>query len=97
MTTTHPGTIRTNTKHALLLGGLGVLGFSLTLPATRVAVPVFGGWTVAFGRALPAALLGAMVLLARKQPLLPPWRALPQMLQVVAGVVVGFRCSPHSR
>ncbi|MBC3840410.1 hypothetical protein GXW82_09810 [Streptacidiphilus sp. 4-A2] len=45
------------TKHAMLLGALGVLAFSLTLPATRVDDPVFDSWTVAFGRALPAALV----------------------------------------
>ena len=29
---------------------LGMLCFSFTLPATRIAVPEFGGYTVGFGR-----------------------------------------------
>lgn len=75
---------------ALLLGGLGVLAFSLTLPATKVADPVFGGWTVATGRAVIAAIVGAALLLARRQPLLMPRAELRPMLLVVFGVVIGF-------
>lgn len=75
---------------ALLLGALGVLAFSFTLPATRVADPAFGGWTVAFGRAVIAAAVAAGVLLARRQPMLMPRAELRPMLIVVAGVVVGF-------
>ena len=77
-------------KHALLLGCLGVLGFSFTLPATRFADPVFGGWTVAFGRAVCAALLAALILWLTKQPLLPPRRALRPLLTVIGGAVIGF-------
>lgn len=76
--------------HALLLGGLGVLGFSLTLPATRVADPVFGAWTIGFGRAVVAAILGAIVLLATRQRLLPPRAALSRFVAVIGGVVIGF-------
>ncbi|MGH3623137.1 MAG: DMT family transporter [Sciscionella sp.] len=76
--------------YALSLGALGVLGFSVTLPATRMADPAFGGWTVAFGRAVIAALIAAVVLLAKRQPLLPPRTALRPMIWVVFGVVVGF-------
>ncbi|KAA2253932.1 DMT family transporter [Solihabitans fulvus] len=77
-------------KHALLLGFLGVLAFSMTLPATRLADPAFGGWTVAFGRAVVAAVLAGLVLLAKRQPLLPPKAELRPLLIVVIGVVVGF-------
>ncbi|WP_063771948.1 DMT family transporter [Kitasatospora mediocidica] len=77
-------------KHAMLLGALGVLAFSMTLPSTRVADPAFGGWTVAFGRALPAALLALLVLSAKRQPLLPPKEARAGLVQVAATVVVGF-------
>jgi drug/metabolite transporter (DMT)-like permease len=74
----------------LLLGALGVLAFSFSLPATRVAVD--GGldpWLVAFGRATVAALLAICVLTAVRAPL--PTRAQARRLLVVAaGVVVGF-------
>lgn len=77
-------------NHALLLGLLGVLGFSFTLPTTRLADPPFGGWTVAFGRAVVAALVGIVVLLAKRQPLLPPRSELRAVIIVVLGAVIGF-------
>ncbi|MDQ0511824.1 DMT family transporter [Ancylobacter amanitiformis] len=70
-------------------GLIGVLIFSGSLPATRVAV---GGFTPLFltsARAVIAALLGAALLLALRQP--RPARADLAPLAVVAlGVVVGF-------
>jgi drug/metabolite transporter (DMT)-like permease len=78
------------TRYALLLGLLGVLGFSFTLPTTRLADPAFGGWTVAFGRAVIAALLAIVVLLAKRQPLLPPRAELRAVIVVVLGAVIGF-------
>ncbi len=46
-----------------MLGGLGVLAFSLTLPATKAAEPALGAVTVGIGRAVLAAALAALVLL----------------------------------
>ncbi|WP_441245527.1 DMT family transporter [Kitasatospora sp. McL0602] len=77
-------------RTAMPLGALGVLAFSLTLPATRAADAAFGGWTVAFGRAVPAALLGLLVLALKRQPLMPPKEARNGLLQIAACVVVGF-------
>jgi drug/metabolite transporter (DMT)-like permease len=72
-----------------LLGLLGVLGFSLTLPATRAAVPAFGGVIVGLGRAEVAALLAALLLLARgERP--PARRHWPGLVVVALGVVIGF-------
>src|SRR4051794_41640930 len=48
---------RTVTVSGLSLGALGVLAFSMSLPATRVAVQQLDPWFVAFGRAVGAALL----------------------------------------
>jgi hypothetical protein len=63
--------IRWREAEGLLMGTLGVLGFSLTLPATRAAVPELGGTVVGLGRAIVAALLAALLLLAlRERPLL---------------------------
>jgi drug/metabolite transporter (DMT)-like permease len=71
------------------LGGLGVLAFSVTLPATRVAVPVFGPWTVGIGRAVIAAALAglALRLVPSPRPVGAEWRSL---LVVAAGGVLGF-------
>ncbi len=73
----------------LVLGGIGVLAFSLTLPATQAADPAFGPVTVGVGRAVIAAALAAIVLRARGAPLLVP-ALVPRLMIVVAGVVVGF-------
>jgi drug/metabolite transporter (DMT)-like permease len=51
----------------LVYGLLGVIGFSLTLPASRFAVNYFGATIVGPGRALIAAILAFMVLWIRKE------------------------------
>lgn len=70
-------------------GSLGVLAFSVTFPASEAALPAFGAVTVGLGRAVPAALLAAMCLLATRarRPTLAQWR---RLALVAAGVVVGF-------
>ncbi|MBC7970973.1 MAG: DMT family transporter [Verrucomicrobia bacterium] len=70
-------------------GFLGVLVFSLTLPATRVAVSVFDPVFVGLGRAIVAAGLALILLVATRQPI-PPLSFLPRFCVVVAGVVIGF-------
>lgn len=74
---------------ALLLGFLGVLAFSGSLPATRLAVDGLDPTFVGIGRAVVAGLLAAVLLRATRQP--RPSRAQVRRLWlVVAGVVVGF-------
>jgi drug/metabolite transporter (DMT)-like permease len=71
------------------LGALGVLAFSLSLPATRVAVQELDPWFVAFARAVGAALLAAAYLRGTGAP----WPAAAQrrrLVIVAGGVVVGF-------
>ncbi len=70
-------------------GLLGVLIFSLTLPATRMAVSGFDPVFVGLGRAIVAAGLSLILLVATRQPI-PPLRFLPKFCMVVAGVVIGF-------
>lgn len=73
----------------LLLGSLGIVGFSFSLPATRLAVADFDPWLVAFGRATVAAALAAAYLLATRAP--RPTREQARSLAIVAaGVIVGF-------
>ncbi len=76
-------------RSGTLLAALGVLVFSFSLPATKLAVADLDPWTVAFGRAVVAAALGAIVLRITRAPL--PSRSQTRRLLIVAGgVVVGF-------
>ncbi len=73
----------------LALGALGILAFSFSLPATKLAVADLDPWFVAFGRAAVAGLLAlAVVVVGRApRPSAAQWRAL---VLVALGVVVGF-------
>jgi drug/metabolite transporter (DMT)-like permease len=73
----------------LLLGALGVLGFSFSLPSTRLAVADLDPFLVAFGRAVVAGALAIAVLLATRapRPTAAQWRTLAL---VALGVVAGF-------
>ncbi|MEU4619938.1 DMT family transporter [Actinoplanes sp. NPDC023801] len=74
---------------AITLGALGVLAFSMSLPATRVAVQELDPWFVAFGRAVGAAALATAYLWLSRAP--RPSRAQWWRLAIVAlGVVAGF-------
>lgn len=76
-------------RQGMLWGALGVLGFSLTLPATRTAVQALDGTFVGLGRALVAAFLATCVLLSARER--PPARRYWGRLAIVAvGVVIGF-------
>lgn len=79
----------TTVTAGLALGALGVLGFSMSLPSTRVAVDQLDPWFVAFGRAVGAALLAWAYLRYTGAPRPAPgqWR---RLAVVALGVVVGF-------
>jgi len=70
-------------------GLLGVLGFSLTLPATRVAVAELPPLFVGLGRELAAAVIAAPLLVLTHQPRLTAAQ-LRTLAFVIAGVVFGF-------
>ena len=84
-----PGRSRRPYAVAAGWGLLGVVAFSVTLPATRAAVPAFGPVVVGLGRAVvAAALAGAALLITRApRPARSDW---PSLAIVAAGVVVGF-------
>lgn len=95
-----PKTDKSSVRHSLLTGVsaetiglaygfLGVLTFSLTLPATRLAVTELDATVVGLGRAVVAAILAAGLLKATGQPL-PNRRHLPSLGVIAAGVIVGF-------
>lgn len=74
---------------AALWAFLGVLSFSLTLPLTRIAAPLMGGFTVGSGRAILAGLLAALLLYIRREhlPERQHWRGLAL---VAFGCIFGF-------
>lgn len=73
----------------LLLGTVGMLLFSWTFPATRVAIPGFGATVVGLGRAEIAAVCAAIYLIVMRERV--PTRAQLISLAVTAsGVVAGF-------
>ncbi len=86
--------MKPNEVRGLWLGLLGVVIFALTLPMTRLAVgtaqaPQMSGVFIAMGRAVVAAALSALLLLATRAPL--PSRSDWWPLAITsAGVVFGF-------
>ena len=73
----------------VVLGSLGVLTFSLTLPATRVAVGELPPAAVGFGRVVAPALFGILYLWARGSPL-PRGRTWSRLTIVASGIGIGF-------
>ncbi|MFM7426680.1 MAG: DMT family transporter [Elainella sp.] len=73
----------------LLFGFLGVFSFSLTLPATRLAVAGLNPIFVGLGRGVVAGLLATGLLWATRQPW-PNWRQWRSLAVVALGVVLGF-------
>jgi drug/metabolite transporter (DMT)-like permease len=89
-----PTTSIDTTRRGYALGLLGVLVFALTLPMTRLAtgtpeVPQLGGLYIATGRAVVAAALSALFLLAVRAPLPRREHGWP-LVWVALGVVFGF-------
>jgi drug/metabolite transporter (DMT)-like permease len=72
-----------------LLGLVAVVFFGLTLPATRIAVAGLDPVFVGLGRAVIAAALAALILLATREPW-PSRAQLARLALVAAGVVIGF-------
>ena len=73
----------------VFLGFLGVLAFSVTLPATRVAVEELDPVFVGIGREALAAVLAGTILMATRAPL-PTRPQLKSLAIVASGVVFGW-------
>jgi len=73
----------------LVFGLIAVIAFSVTLPATRLAVASLHPLFVGLGRELVAACLAAPLLYFTRQPL-PTWPQLRSLSLVVLGVIIGF-------
>lgn len=72
------------------LGALGVMFFSVTFPATTAAEASFSPVEVGVGRSVIGGVVAIAVLLARRQPLLPPRAIIGRMLIVAGPVGFGF-------
>jgi drug/metabolite transporter (DMT)-like permease len=75
----------------LILGAVGVLIFSLTMPMTKIAMAgdVLSPWFVWAGRAVLAALAGIVYLLATRAPR-PPRKAWLPLAGATVGIVFGW-------
>ncbi|MDC0703359.1 MULTISPECIES: DMT family transporter [Priestia] len=76
-------------KMGLLLGLVGVICFSLTLPSTSIAVEYFGTTVAGLGRTAVAAVLVAVILIVRKEKF-PSLCQFKSLLIVALGAVLGF-------
>ncbi len=73
----------------LAWGACGVVAFGLTLPLTRLVVPVMDPVFIGLGRAVVAALVAAVLLALSRAPW-PNRRQWLSLAVVAAGVVLGF-------
>ncbi len=81
--------VRSPEALGMLLGLIGVLAFSLTLPMTRFAVGELDPWFLAFGRMAIAGLLSGAWLLVTRAPR-PTGADVGLLCWSAFGVVVGF-------
>jgi drug/metabolite transporter (DMT)-like permease len=73
----------------MLLGLIGVLIFSLTLPMTRIVVQEWNPLLNGLGRALAAAVPAALLLACRRESW-PSWRQIKSLAVISLGVIVAF-------
>lgn len=81
--------MQTNETKGMLLGFIGVLMFSLTLPFTRIAVAELSPYFVTFGRSSLGGIC-ALLLFAFTKPKLPTTNQLIRLSVMALGVVYGF-------
>lgn len=73
----------------MLIGFVGILIFSLTLPVSKIALLSFDPYFIAFGRASLAGIVAVGYLLIKKEPLLPKVY-LGKFIVIALGVIFGF-------
>ena len=78
-----------NETIGLIYGFLGVLGFSGTLPATRLAVTNLDPTLVGLGRAIVAGTFAMVLLRLTRQPI-PHRQYWGSLVIIVGGVIIGF-------
>jgi drug/metabolite transporter (DMT)-like permease len=80
---------RSRETRGLVLGFIGVLCFSVSLPTTRVAIKAFDANFVSFGRAVVAAACAGIALGVSKSTR-PSFSQCKRLAFVTGGVVIGF-------
>ena len=73
----------------MLIGFIGILIFSLTLPVSKIAVLSFDPYFIAFGRATLAGMVALAYLLSKKE-LIPSKTNFSKFIVIALGVVFGF-------
>lgn len=73
----------------MLIGFIGIVIFSLTLPVTKIAVLSFNPYFIAFGRAALAGTV-ALAYLAYKKEVIPTKKDLAKFVVIALGIVFGF-------
>ena len=81
--------MQTHETKGMLLGFIGVLMFSLTLPFTRIAVAELSPYFVTFGRSLLGGVC-ALHLFLITRPKWPSKSQLKRLIFIALGVVYGF-------
>jgi len=81
--------VHTNETKGMLLGFIGVLMFSLTLPFTRIAVAELSPYFVTFGRSSLGGICALLLFLFTK-PKLPTKSQFIRLSVMALGVVYGF-------
>ena len=80
--------MKSDTK-GMLVGFIGIFIFSLTLPATKVAIKDLDPYFVAYGRAVLAAFAAMIYLIISKTKWVET-KYVPKLLVIAGGVVFGF-------
>ncbi|MCI0444084.1 EamA family transporter, partial [bacterium] len=75
--------------NGMILGMIAIAAFSVTLPATRMAVAEIHPSIIGFGRSAVAGVVAALILFfsGQRRPSLPQMKSL---VIVASGVVLGF-------
>ncbi|MBU3550974.1 DMT family transporter [Polynucleobacter sp. MWH-Berg-3C6] len=73
----------------MLIGFIGILIFSLTLPVSKIAVLSFDPYFIAFGRATLAATVALAYLIYKQEPM-PTRVDFTKFIVIALGVVFGF-------
>ncbi|WP_250476468.1 DMT family transporter [Caballeronia sp. INML1] len=81
--------MKTRETEGMLLGLIGVVIFSLTLPMTRIVVAEVHPLLNGLGRALVAAIPAAALLVWRREKL-PSWPQVKSLAVVALGVIIAF-------
>lgn len=73
----------------MLIGFMGILIFSLTLPVTKIAIQSFNPYFIAFGRATLAGMVALAYLVIKHEPMLAK-ADFGKFIVIALGVVFGF-------